>query len=213
MGLVLGLGGVERRADLGPSIGTTMPAHPPRAPSQRAPFIAALVLGATRALAPPPLAAAGARLHHSAVRTRDIEKSLKFYSLLGLDEERRFKSGAARCAWLRSAGGAARLELVEVPDYVDTGRAADGLAPAHVGLNHVALDVGHLCDDLGDFLRRLNDDSERLFEKSLGLALPPRQQIIGQEVYELAFVRDADGVLVELLRKQATLDAPMEPDW
>ena len=147
------------------------------------------------------------------IRDRDIEKSLQFYSLLGLDEERRFRSGAARCAWLRSAGGAARLELVEVPDYVDAGRAADGLAANHVGLNHVALDVSHLCDDLGDFLRRLNDDSERLFEKSLGLALPPRQQIIGQEVYELAFVRDADGVLVELLRRQATLDAPMEPDW
>ena len=77
----------------------------------------------------------------------------------------------------------------------------------------MALDVSGVCEDLPDFLRRLNADSERIFEKSLKLALAPYQQIIGQEVYELAFVTDVDGVLIELLRKQATLEAPMAPDW
>lgn len=80
-------------------------------------------------------------------------------------------------------------------------------------MNHVALDVSDVSDDLTEFLGRLNADSERLFEKSLKLALKPYQQIIGQEVFELAFVSDPDGVLIELVRKQATLDTAMEPDW
>ena len=84
--------------------------------------------GPAAGLAP---AAAGARFHHSAVRTVDIERALKFYSLLGLEEEARFRSGAARCAWLRGLG--TRLELIEVPPAVGAGRAPDGLAAAAVG--------------------------------------------------------------------------------
>jgi len=76
-------------------------------------------------------AATGARFHHTAVRTVDVERALEFYSLLGLEEEARFRSGAARCAWLRGLG--ARLELIEVPPAVGAGRAPDGLAATAVG--------------------------------------------------------------------------------
>ena len=156
-------------------------------------------------------AAVGARVHHCAVRTRNIERAIKFYSLFGLEEEARFRSGSARCAWLR--GLDARLELIEVPGAADEDPAPDGLAAAAMGLNHVALDVSGVCDDLGDFLARLNTDSERAFQKSIALALPPFQQQIGAGVYELAFVRDADGVLIELLRRQADAAIDLAPDW
>ena len=78
----------------------------------------------------------------------------------------------------------------------------------------MALDVTGACDgDLAAFLRRLNAASERAFERSVALALPPFQQAVGRDVFEMAFVRDADGALVELLRRAATLDVEPAPDW
>ena len=64
---------------------------------------------------------------------------MKFYSLFGLEEACRFRSGAARCAWL--TGAATRLELIEVPSYVNATAAPDGLVEEAVGLNHLAFDV------------------------------------------------------------------------
>ena len=140
-------------------------------------------------------------------------RSLKFYGLFGFEEEARFRSGAARCAWLR--GARTRLELIEVPPALEAAPAADGLGPTHVGWNHVALDVSDAPDaSLAAFLRRLNADSERLFRKSVRLAAPPRQQLVGGAVYELAFVSDPDGALVELVRLQRVLEVPPEvADW
>ena len=45
----------------------------------------------------------------------------------------------------------------------------------------------------------LDDRSRQQFNKTMRLALPPFQQRIGSSVYELAFVYDADGCLVEFL--------------
>lgn len=56
---------------------------------------------------------------------------MRFYSLFGLEEERRFKSGAARCAWL--TGLETRVELIEVPKVLDPDLAPDGLAALAVG--------------------------------------------------------------------------------
>lgn len=96
-------------------------------------------------------------------------------------------------------------------------RAPDLLAdPAALGLNHLAVDVTGVStavDSLRDFLRCLNDDSERLFQRSVKLVLPPYQQMIGQDVFELAFIHDADGALLELLRFQTRLPTEMDPDW
>ncbi|KAJ8600820.1 hypothetical protein CTAYLR_006422 [Chrysophaeum taylorii] len=162
--------------------------------------------------------------------SRDVEAAMQFYTLLGLEEERRFRAGPAsatitslsstrsqaRAAWLLGSG--LRLELIEVPAVFDPQRRAADLLNdvTSLGLNHVALDVTNAsarADSLGDFLQELNDDSERLFQRSLKLVLPPYQQMIGQDVFELAFVHDADGVLLELLRWQARIPNPMKPDW
>ena len=39
-----------------------------------------------------------------------------------------------------------------------------------------------------------------LFGRQLRIALPPEQKVIGSQVYEMAFIYDADGALIELLR-------------
>lgn len=79
----------------------------------------------------------------------------------------------------------------------------------------MALDVSDSGDDsLAEYLVRLNEKSEQLFSRSVKLVLAPYQQMIGADVYELAFVSDPDGVLVELLRYQATLpNPPTQADW
>jgi catechol 2,3-dioxygenase-like lactoylglutathione lyase family enzyme len=58
---------------------------------------------------------------------------------------------------------------------------------------------------LADWMSRLNTTSVELFGKTLRVALEPQQQIIGRNVYELAFLFDADGCLVELLNLQSVL--------
>lgn len=169
----------------------------------------------TSALSGSGLASSGSALHHTAIRTKDIKRAMKFYSLLGLEEEVRFKAGFARCCWLRASSGA-RLELIEVPDYRNPDERAPELLEnvSTLGLNHVAVDVSDTASDsLAEFIRRLNDDSERLFQKSLKMVLAPQQQQIGQDVYELAFLTDADGTLLELIKFDARIPNPMFPDW
>jgi catechol 2,3-dioxygenase-like lactoylglutathione lyase family enzyme len=58
---------------------------------------------------------------------------------------------------------------------------------------------------LADWISRLNAASVERFGKTLRVALEPQQQIIGRNVYELAFLFDADGCLVELLNLKNVL--------
>jgi len=97
-----------------------------------------------------------------------------------------------------------------------------------LGLNHVALDVTECirsvragkdlrseqqqqqtleeeeiiaCDlyNLKEYLYDLNKKSYLRFGKTLRVAVEPTKQIIGPYVYELCFIYDADGALIELL--------------
>jgi catechol 2,3-dioxygenase-like lactoylglutathione lyase family enzyme len=58
---------------------------------------------------------------------------------------------------------------------------------------------------LADWMSLLNATSVERFGKTLRVALEPQQQIIGRNVYELAFLFDADGCLVELLNLKSVL--------
>jgi len=67
---------------------------------------------------------------------------------------------------------------------------------------------------LKDWIADLNATSLAQFNKTLRVALEPRQQLIGRDVYELAFVFDADGCLVELLHHQSRLQQDIvESGW
>ena len=88
--------------------------------------------------------------------------------------------------------------------------------PAALGYHHVSMDAttqiralvgennataGGDGAALADWLEALNATSLRQFRKTVRLALAPYTQLIGPTVYELAFVYDADGCLVELLHR------------
>jgi catechol 2,3-dioxygenase-like lactoylglutathione lyase family enzyme len=197
-------------------------------------------------------------IHHVAVKTRNITTAIQFYSLLGLEPTVKFRAGPARAAWLEhrsnfSVSATPRLELIEVPTFLlnepegRTIRSVDLMKrPELLGYNHIALDVTEAVSRLAtentnssliDWMRHVNDHSLKLFGKTLRVALEPRQQMIGETVYELvsrfislhflgsdlksqfvlvcaqAFIYDADGALVELIRKQSVLSQKVVSGW
>jgi len=185
--------------------------------------------------------------HHIALKTRNIENAIKFYSLLGFHVETKFISGPAKCAWLihsnddqndnNNAPGAitSRIELIQVPAYMlnepeGMKRRALDLTKREelLGLNHFALDVtaniprslnevekGTSCEvyQLKEWMDDLNQESIKQFGRSLRVALQPTKRIIGREVYEMAFLYDADGALVELLNHCNTLKQEVDDGW
>jgi hypothetical protein len=175
--------------------------------------------------------------HHTCIRTRNIEVAVKFYSLFGYKIETKFRAGPARAAWLTTSSGqskkghsdaAARLEIIEVPSYVldeEEGtikRALDLIKhESLLGLNHFALDVTPHIESLqkeeyyglDQFLEDINEISKEKFGKTLRVALYPRQQVIGNQVFELCFIYDADGCVVELVRFIKDLDQNIQSGW
>jgi catechol 2,3-dioxygenase-like lactoylglutathione lyase family enzyme len=175
--------------------------------------------------------------HHTALWVKNITASMAFYSLLGFEEERRFKAGPARAVWLQQQPlldstnfGAAPadqgghcLELIEVPPHLTSSSsiAAESISQdgiVRTGMNHLALDVSEECRASGgdgglpDFLRHLNERSEAVFDRSIRLVVAPHERIIGQDVFEVGFIADPDGVLLELLSCSAhPISQPLEP--
>ena len=172
-------------------------------------------------------------IHHTAIRTRNITTAIDFYSLLGFELDCRFRAGPARAAWLTlrnvttSAAATARLEIIEVPAFIlqeppgMRRRAPDLMENAQeLGYNHMALDVtAQIQNDdsslpnLDAWIQQLDQRSLERFGRRLRVAVPPRQQLIGQSVYELAFIYDADGSLVEFLHKQGQVSQDIESGW
>lgn len=171
-------------------------------------------------------------LHHVAIRTRNITLAIDFYGLLGFEPITKFRAGPARAAWLQqritnsTTKSNTRLELIEVPSYILNEpegmkrRALDLFERQDLlGLNHFAVDVSTTIKeskdlfDLSDYLNSLNEKSLILFGKTLRIALQPKQQLIGKSVYELAFLYDADGSLVELLNKEKELPQDIDSGW
>lgn len=100
-----------------------------------------------------------------------------------------------------------------------------------LGLNHFALDVTGCIprpnnDDgasedgtafalyqLKEWMDDLNALSLDKFGRTLRVALEPTKRIIGREVYEMAFLYDADGALVELLNHSGRLEQEVGDGW
>jgi catechol 2,3-dioxygenase-like lactoylglutathione lyase family enzyme len=169
-------------------------------------------------------------VHHAALKTRNITAAIAFYSLLGFQETCRFLAGPARAAWLELPGSSCRLEIIEVPASMlreEKGktrqRAPDLMKYFNVlGYNHIALDVTAQIQQAGGngtaatlcgWIDNLNRTSHERFGRRLRIALEPEQQMIGRAVYEIAFLYDADGCLVELLHFLVELKQDMVLGW
>jgi catechol 2,3-dioxygenase-like lactoylglutathione lyase family enzyme len=136
-------------------------------------------------------------LHHASIRTVDIHRAIAFYERLGFTVQQRFTAGITLACWMEGLGG--RIELLQVPEPKP---AADAFTDEHyTGYYHLSFDLTHLVASLPEWLSALRQSFNAPDAPlPLKVLLEPRQQIIGPQVYEVAFIADADGLPLEFIR-------------
>lgn len=145
-------------------------------------------------------------MHHASIRTGDIHRAIAFYELLGFQVCERFTAGITLACWMEGLGG--RIELIQIPQPRP---AADAFGDEHyVGYYHLSFDLTQQTDDLPQWLTTLKKQFEQASQTSeqvqpLKVLLEPMQQIIGNQVYEVTFIADSDGLPLEFIRSMGLL--------
>jgi len=141
-------------------------------------------------------------MHHASIRTAHIFRAIAFYEQLGFGVQERFTTGYTLACWMEGRHG--RIELIQIPQPTP---APDTFGDEHyVGYYHLSFDITSLTDDLPHWLDNLSAQFAQLAEtqpdqyQPLKILLSPEQQMIGDRVYEVAFIADSDGLPLELLR-------------
>lgn len=147
-------------------------------------------------------------MHHVAIRTANIHRAIAFYEALGFTVTERFTTGMTLACWLEGWQG--RLELVQVPTPAPP---PDPFADEdYVGYYHLSLDLRQAPPWDGDstpftqlppwldtFRQRITTQAQGHPLEPLKVLLEPCQQMIGRQVYEVAFIADPDGLPIEIL--------------
>jgi lactoylglutathione lyase len=135
------------------------------------------------------------KVHHANIRVADIGQSLAFYRALGLDRVGVLALGPGYVLHYLGAAGAEPREAVLELVVNETTDPAYDRSP---GSGHLGLEV----DDIGAVLAVL---------AGLGVQpeAPPSHPGGRADLHPVAFVRDPDGVRVELL--QAPWPVPQDP--
>lgn len=135
-------------------------------------------------------------MHHVSIRTANIHRAIAFYEKLGFEVNERFTTGYTLACWMEGLGG--RIELIQIPEPRP---AADAFGDEHyTGYYHLSFDLTQITDDLPDWLAQLQAQFGEAGEEHLKVLLAPTQQMIGDRVYEVAFIADADGLPLEFIR-------------
>lgn len=160
-------------------------------------------------------------MHHVSIRTANIHRAIAFYERLGFTVCERFTTGSTLACWMeacdRADGLTGRIELIEIPEPKP---APDAFHDEHyVGYYHLSFDLTDRVASLPEWLdalrsrfgrsvlsdaSKVSDWSDRdQSEPTLTVLLEPQQQQIGSGIYEVAFIADADGLPLELIRRLA----------
>ncbi len=141
-------------------------------------------------------------LHHTSIRTADIHRAIAFYEKLGFTVNERFTTGYTLACWLEGLGG--RIELIQIPQPKP---APDAFSDEHyTGYYHLSFDITELSNNLPQWLENLQTRFKEASQANpeqiqpLKILLAPTQQMIGNSVYETAFIADADGLPLEIIR-------------
>lgn len=82
------------------------------------------------------------------------------------------------------------------------------------GLGHVCIDLTRACTDLTKFLLTIQKESMSRFGLKLKLLESPKQTKMGMAKVEVAFIGDADGTVLELMRYVSKGEATDScPEW
>ncbi|MFE4108033.1 VOC family protein [Almyronema epifaneia] len=140
-------------------------------------------------------------MHHTSIRTANIHRAIAFYEQLGFAVTERFTAGITLACWMEGLNG--RIELLQIPEPRP---AADAFTDEHyTGYYHLSFDLTEVATDLPSWLAALQQRFEQAAQASvpvdpLKILLPPQQQMIGNHVYEVMFIADADGLPLEFMR-------------
>ena len=137
-------------------------------------------------------------MHHASIRTADIHRAIAFYERLGFTVQERFTTGYTLACWMEGLDG--RIELMQIPEPKP---APDAFNDEHyVGYYHLSFDLSREVDDLPSWLEQLKASFATSSEQQpLKVLLEPTQQMIGDRVYEVAFIADTDGLPLEFIRE------------
>ena len=139
-------------------------------------------------------------MHHVSIKTADIHQAIAFYERLGFTLETRFTERITLAS--RKTGLGSRIEHMQVPKPRP---AIDAFSDEHyVGYYHLSFDLTEQLkaaqiESLPDWIDQLQNQVEAV-GGSLKVLLKPEAQQIGDDIYEVAFLADTDGLPIELLR-------------
>lgn len=140
-------------------------------------------------------------MHHASIRTANIHRAIAFYEQLGFTVHERFTTGYTLACWMEGLGG--RIELIQIPEPKP---APDSFGDEHyVGYYHLSFDLTDKVTDLPTWLSNLKNSLAQVSTQNselqpLKVLLEPTQQMIGDRVYEVAFIADTDGLPLEFIR-------------
>ncbi|PSB09685.1 glyoxalase/bleomycin resistance/extradiol dioxygenase family protein [Pleurocapsa sp. CCALA 161] len=140
-------------------------------------------------------------MHHASIRTADIHQAIAFYEQLGFTVNERFTTGYTLACWMTGLGG--RIELIQIPEPKP---APDAFNDEHyVGYYHLSFDLTDSTPNLSSWLAELEQKINTLRPSvdkiaPLKVLLQPEQQMIGDRLYEVAFIADLDGLPLEFIR-------------
>lgn len=126
---------------------------------------------------------------HTMVRVKDLDRSIAFYKLLGLEETRRMDND----------GGRFTLVFMAPPDQPETPIELTYNWDGDDGLPSDSRHFGHLAYSVGN----IYDMCAHLRENGVTINRPPRDG-------RMAFVRSPDNISIELLQQGDALP-PQEP--
>ena len=136
-------------------------------------------------------------MHHASIRTADIHRAIAFYERLGFTVQERFTTGYTLACWMEGLDG--RIELMQIPEPKP---APDAFNDEHyVGYYHLSFDLSRKVSDLPSWLEQLQASFATSPDQPLKVLLEPTQQMIGDRVYEVAFIADTDGLPLEFIRE------------
>jgi len=137
------------------------------------------------------------RVHHTAVSVSDLERSASFYEYFGFRNVLAWQATDASLSivHMQTERGAI-LELLHYADHSTGAPPSVGNDLAQVGVKHLALAV---------------DDLQSVYDDIVTRELGEVTEIIhGRTLIDLFFVRDPDGLWVEVLCDKRKLD-PAKP--